>query len=191
MGGRKKGFIDKKRSATFTLVARDSASSSSSNPLSTDRVFVRTDNHHDYSVPGFLESDEEQYNKDDESSIFADAVEDADVGVGARYAERGSGSALSEEVRREILELGLPDDGYNYLSHLREIRNEGGGSAYYENPRVRFDLVPLDVKVCTIFCFLILGRVFFGSKGNKNLYISFLLINLFHVCRHMMLPGLE
>ncbi|KAF3326077.1 protein LTV1 [Carex littledalei] len=143
MGGRKKGFIDKKRSATYTLVARDSASSSS-NPLSTDRVFVRTDNHHEYSVPGFIDSDEEQYNRDDESSIFADAVEDA--GVGPRYAERGSGSGLPEDVRKEILELGLPDDGYNYLTHLRDIRNEGAGSAYYDNPRARFDLVPLDVK---------------------------------------------
>lgn len=74
--------------------------------------------------------------------------------------EKGSGSGLREEVRREILELGLPDDGYNYLTHLREIRNEGGGSAYYENPRARFDLVPLDVKVyvCT-FCFLIVIHV--------------------------------
>jgi protein LTV1 len=150
MGGKKKGFIDKKRSATFTLVARDSASSSSSNPLSSDRVFVRTDNHHDYSVPGFLEYDEEQYNRDEESSIFADAVEDAEGGA---HAEKGGGSGLLEDVRREILELGLPDDGYNYLMHLREIRNEGGGSAYYQNPRARFDLVPLDVKVCACFVF--------------------------------------
>ncbi|KAJ4763110.1 Protein LTV1 [Rhynchospora pubera] len=141
MGGKKKkSFIDKKRSATFTLVARDSASSS--DPLSSNRVFVRTDNHYDYSVPGFLDSDEEQYNRDGESSIFADAVEES----GARYAGRSNGSGLPEEVRKEILELGLPDDGYNYLMHLREIRNQGGGSAYYENPRARFDLVPLDVK---------------------------------------------
>jgi protein LTV1 len=156
MGGKKKGFIDKKRSATYTLVARDSASSS--NPLSTDRVFVRTDNHHDYSVPGFLNSDEEQYNRDEESSIFADAVEDAEGG--ACYAEKGSGSGLPEDARREILELGLPDDGYNYLIHLREIRNEGGGYAYYQNPRARFDLLPLDVKVCAVFvCFLIVNHV--------------------------------
>ncbi|KAM7514094.1 hypothetical protein LguiA_003677 [Lonicera macranthoides] len=46
---------------------------------------------------------------------------------------------------REILELGFPDDGYNYLSHLTEIKNTGGGSAYYENSKANLDL-PNDVK---------------------------------------------
>ncbi|KAJ3683909.1 hypothetical protein LUZ60_014136 [Juncus effusus] len=145
MGGKKKSFIDKKRSATFTLISRDS-SSSSSNPLSTDRVFVRTDNHSSYSVPGFEEdSDGDQQlpqHQNDQSSIFDDALEDS--GGGARGA--GGSSELPEDVRRDILELGLPDDGYNYLLHLREIRNQGAGSAYYDNPKAQLDQVPLDVK---------------------------------------------
>ncbi|XP_039155926.1 uncharacterized protein LOC104418426 isoform X1 [Eucalyptus grandis] len=44
------------------------------------------------------------------------------------------------------MELGFPDDGCNYLGHLREIRNVGGGSAFYQNPKARLDLVPKDVK---------------------------------------------
>lgn len=54
---------------------------------------------------------------------------------------------LPDHVRREILELGFPDDGYNYLIHLREIKNTGGGSAFYHNSKARLDQVPLDVKV--------------------------------------------
>ncbi|PHT84886.1 hypothetical protein T459_13329 [Capsicum annuum] len=46
----------------------------------------------------------------------------------------------------EILELGFPDDGYNYLEHLREIKNTGGGSAYYENPKAKLNELPHDVK---------------------------------------------
>lgn len=60
-------------------------------------------------------------------------------------------SALPEHVRREILELGFPDDGYNYLLHLREINNAGGGSSYYHNRKAKLDQVPIDVKVCARF----------------------------------------
>ena len=35
--------------------------------------------------------------------------------------DRGtSGGGLSEHERQEVLELGLPDDGYNYLQHIRD-----------------------------------------------------------------------
>lgn len=45
----------------------------------------------------------------------------------------------------------MPDDGYNYLFHLREIRNAGGGSSFYQNPKARLDQLPRDVKVCFMF----------------------------------------
>ncbi|KAJ6853743.1 protein LTV1-like protein [Iris pallida] len=151
----KKKFIDKKKSATFQLLARDSSSSSTTATTTTDRVFVRVDNN-PYTIPvleDFAEEDDvpEQFGAD---SIFADAPGDTDdegslpppwIGGGGGGAGAARG-ALPDQVRREILELGLPDDGYNYLLHLREIKNSGGGSAYYHNSKAKIDKVQLDVK---------------------------------------------
>ncbi|KAK7314540.1 hypothetical protein VNO77_33066 [Canavalia gladiata] len=125
MGGKKKKFIDKRNSATFQLIARDSSDPSFS---ISDRVFVRVDNN----PVSFAAVDD---------SVFDDAPEDENdnhVGV--------SGGPLPEEVRREILELGFPDDGYNYLTHLREIKNTGAGSAFFHNPKFKLQHLPRDVK---------------------------------------------
>jgi len=64
---------------------------------------------------------------DDPNSIFADAPDDTEDGDddsfgnslhfgGGFFCETSSGP-LPEDVRREIVELGFPDDGYNYLLH--------------------------------------------------------------------------
>ncbi|XP_008800299.2 protein LTV1 homolog [Phoenix dactylifera] len=167
--GRKKKFIDKKNSATFQLLARDSSSypAAASAPAdggaaASDRVFVRVDNN-PYSVRGLLEKDDYDDGGgreiipevDDPNSIFADAPGDTDdegstpppwIGAGGGASRGRTESTLPDHVRREILELGLPDDGYNYLIHLREIKNAGGGSSYYHNSKARLDRVPLDVK---------------------------------------------
>ncbi|KAK4349031.1 hypothetical protein RND71_031786 [Anisodus tanguticus] len=81
---------------------------------------------------------------DDPNSIFADAPEEGWAGF-----DSGNGNqigVLTDDVRKEMLELGFPDDGYNYLEHLREIKNSGGGSAYYENPKAKLNELPHDVK---------------------------------------------
>ncbi|XP_061356887.1 uncharacterized protein LOC133301284 [Gastrolobium bilobum] len=142
MGKTKKKFIDKKKSATFQLIARDS-----SDPLfsDSDRVFVRVDNN------PFSVADEVPSGDGDPNSIFEDAPDDFDDDGDdddrvSRGGGGGGGGQLSEEVRREILELGFPDDGYNYLSHLREIKNAGSGSAFYHNPKFKAQHVPHDVK---------------------------------------------
>ncbi|XP_068668751.1 uncharacterized protein [Aristolochia californica] len=146
----KKKFIDKKKSATFQLLARDSSHPSSS----TDRVFVRVDNN-PYSAHGFEDGESEYLDSctplnDDSNSIFNDAPEDADFeeeGTSQKPENKSQVSGgVHDHVRREILELGLPDDGYNYLTHLREIKNTGGGSAYYHNSKAKLDRLPLDVK---------------------------------------------
>ncbi|PHU21124.1 hypothetical protein BC332_12275 [Capsicum chinense] len=67
------------------------------------------------------------------------------IGSGIGGTENQTG-LLPDDVRKEILELGFPDDGYNYLEHLREIKNTGGGSAYYENPKAKLNELPHDVK---------------------------------------------
>ncbi|CAJ1944161.1 unnamed protein product [Sphenostylis stenocarpa] len=122
MGGRKKKFIDKKNSATFQLIARDSTDPSFSQ---SDRVFVRVDNN-PVSFPVA------------EDSGFDDNYDDYNGGV--------SGDPLPEDVKKEILELGFPDDGYNYLSHLREIKNTGAGAAFFHNPKFKLQHLPRDVK---------------------------------------------
>ena len=146
----KKKFIDKKKSATFQLLARDSSDPNYDDSPGSDRVFVRVDNN-SYSVDSFFAGDD-PYNVDDSNSIFADAPDDYDPeeddnNRGFGNSSRPAAHPLPEHVRKEILELGFPDDGYNYLAHLREIKNSGGGSAFYHNPKTRLDQLPRDVKV--------------------------------------------
>ncbi|XP_071710737.1 uncharacterized protein [Rutidosis leptorrhynchoides] len=146
--GKKKKFIDKKKAATFQLISRDSSDPNYSEDPSGDRVFVRVDGNSD--KPFFDDND-------DGNGIFDDAPEDysgdeidgRDLSFGERTAALGrlpTGSSLPDHLRREILELGFPDDGYNYLSHLREIRVAGGGSSFYQNPKARLDQLPRDIK---------------------------------------------
>ncbi|XVE89213.1 hypothetical protein DITRI_Ditri19aG0132400 [Diplodiscus trichospermus] len=151
----KKKFIDKKKSATFQLLARDSSDPNYSDAPGSDRVFVRVDNN-PVSLHTVFDEDNHCFNDSqyhDENSIFADAPDDDDVGVDydrvlGNSSPRAANekAALPENVRKEILELGFPDDGYNYLIHLREIRNTGGGSAFYHNPKFKPDQLPRDVK---------------------------------------------
>ncbi|PON91007.1 Low temperature viability protein [Trema orientale] len=144
----KKKFIDKKKSATFQLLARDSSDPNFDDSPGSDRVFVRVDNNN-YSVDTFFAGDNPE-NVDDSNSIFADAPDDYDAGEDHYRvfgnSSRSAAHALPEHVRKEILELGFPDDGYNYLAHLREIKNTGGGSAFYHNPKSKLDQLPRDVK---------------------------------------------
>lgn len=154
----KKKFIDKKKSATFQLIARDTSDPNYNDGPSGDRVFVRVDEN-PYSIDSFDEFNEAAMSQDvdDLDSRFADAPDDDDDeeeggdGVLRRQTPQGvmpSGApALPDHVRREILELGFPDDGYNYLAHLREIKNTGGGSSYYQNPKAKLEQLPKDVKV--------------------------------------------
>lgn len=149
MGRKSKKFIDKKKSATFQLLSRDSRDPNfAADAPGGDRIFVRVDNN-----PFSVETFGSDGAGEDPDSVFADAPEDVESGEDAWGFGSLVGTStekkqqLPEDVRKEILELGFPDDGYNYLLHLREIRNTGGGSAFYQNPKARLDLVPKDVKV--------------------------------------------
>ncbi|GAY60927.1 hypothetical protein CUMW_205850, partial [Citrus unshiu] len=102
-----------------------------------DRVFVRIDNN-----PCSVNTLDDNY--DDSNSIFADAPDDNDDEAGTSTP---TGTApLPERIRKEILDLGFPNDGYNYLTHLREIKNNSGGSAFYENPKSKLYELPHDIK---------------------------------------------
>ncbi|CAN6206209.1 unnamed protein product [Urochloa humidicola] len=123
--------------ATFRLCPRPGAADAS------ERVFVRVDDN-PYSVPGFA---------DDGGGPSSSAAVGGDDEPSSPSANDG-GDALPEHVRREILELGLPDDGYDYLPHLRELRASlsstgGGGSSAVFLPSRRRPArsgLPVDVK---------------------------------------------
>ncbi|KAF3782401.1 LTV1-like protein [Nymphaea thermarum] len=162
----KKKFIDKKSSATYRLLFRDSSDPSGGvcDGDATERVFVRVDRNPVPSRSLLDAGDDGEPNPDLEptdDSIFADADDDedeVDVGgelgnsvgetrqSGAGLRPSGKTGVLREEVRKEILELGFPDDGYNYLVHLKEIRHAGGGSTFFPNSKARLDRLPSDVK---------------------------------------------
>ncbi|CAM6100187.1 unnamed protein product [Calypogeia fissa] len=192
----KKKFIDKKKSATFTLVFRDTAAedgdaAAASVPI---RQFTRVDGGDSY-VPGFSEDDprsqlgdggeysdhdEDYYDEEEdeedeeldkeegvdgdgeEESRFEDAEESDDEGkekvvqpqqpkkkafkaaeVGRKVGLRNSG--LPENVRRELIELGFPDDGYDYNQHMRSIASTGAGAAFVPSTRAA-DPLRADVK---------------------------------------------
>ncbi|KAL6657534.1 hypothetical protein ACP70R_005314 [Stipagrostis hirtigluma subsp. patula] len=123
--------------ATFRLCPRPGAADAS------DRVFVRVDDN-PYSVPGFADDGGPS------SSATVGGRDDPSSSPSAAYG----GGALPEHVRREIMELGLPDDGYDYLAHLRELRPSlsstgGGGSSAVFLPSRRRPArpgLPVDVK---------------------------------------------
>lgn len=134
----KKKFIDKKKAATFELCPRDTSDPRYSDAPGGDKIFLRVDQN-PVNISGFVEEEEEE----EDNSKFEDAPEDLPYG----YSSFGdSSNPLPAHLRKEIMELGYPDDGYNYLEHLREIKNTGGGSNFYANPKFEVDQLPRDVK---------------------------------------------
>ncbi|KAL7155390.1 hypothetical protein ABFS83_03G072200 [Erythranthe nasuta] len=136
----KKKFIDKKNASKYKIMARDTSDPKYSSGSSRDQILIRVDNNQN--VPSVFEEDDPE-----EDSIFADAPEDCD---GDNENEDSNDAVrkhkLPDHIREEILNLGFPDDGYNYLTHLREIKKKGAGTAYYDNPNASFEVLPPDVK---------------------------------------------
>ncbi|KAL5069986.1 hypothetical protein RYX36_020873 [Vicia faba] len=109
----------------FIYMARDSTDPSFAQ---SDRVFVRVNN-----------NPRPAYSVFSDSSDDPDAEFDTDEGFA-----KGSGT-LSDNVRKNILELCFSDDGYNYLFNLREIKDIGGGENFFSNPKFKLEHVS-DVK---------------------------------------------
>jgi len=79
-----------------------------------------------------------------------------------------SSGPLPEDVKREILELGFPDDGYNYLLHLRDIKSNVNGSGFYQNPKAKLHQLPHDIKVCEVFVLISWLVLLFSSDCSEN-----------------------
>ncbi|XP_002967416.2 protein LTV1 homolog [Selaginella moellendorffii] len=135
--GRKKKFIDKKKSATFALLYRESGDGEE---IGGERVYTRVDGNAAIRLPGFEQDD-------DDDSRFADAEEEEEEGeLEAAVAKMEiTPQGLPEHVRRELVEMGFPDDGYNYMKHMRSI-GAGGGSVFVPTTSETSNVLPADFK---------------------------------------------
>ncbi|PSC71647.1 LTV1-like protein isoform A [Micractinium conductrix] len=107
----KKKFIDKKSATTFSLVYRSTEDSDDR----AERVLVDAQKGVGVGRP--------------DAEVAARAA-DAAAAAGRRYPpghplawlqEEQASAPMSEERRRELIELGFPDDGYDYLKHTRVL----------------------------------------------------------------------
>ncbi|GLI61074.1 hypothetical protein VaNZ11_003339, partial [Volvox africanus] len=114
--GKKKAFIDKKKAVTYSLVYRDP----SEDPIGEDggqRVLAPVGGargphppSEDYYEDGYYEDEASIYDSEYSLSMSRSAT-----------AHHDASYILSEERRRELLALGFPDDGYDYLKHMRDL----------------------------------------------------------------------
>jgi protein LTV1 len=180
--GKKKKFIEKKKSATFALVYKEAADDGNDEDgAGTGRIFTRIDGGFSH-VPGFSEEDPrsqlhgyaygEQGEEEEEEdlSMFADAEEEDTEETGdengshnfqtavkrpqseansssSRFRDRRGGAALPDHVRKELVDLGFPDDGYDYLQHMRKIGAAGVGASFVPTNRLQLERIRTDVKV--------------------------------------------
>jgi protein LTV1 len=172
----KNKFIDKKKAATFVLMHRetDDADDDVSARVFTrvDSGFApvpgfseedpRSNPDYGYDTDGAEEEEDEAEDENggvafEESSVFADADEDDDVrsrrSVASRASRRSTASRaarqgpMPEHVRVELVELGFPDDGYDYMQHLRKIGVSGVGGSFVPTTLPKPEKLRADVKV--------------------------------------------
>ena len=124
MGKKKRSFIDRKTATTFSLVYEDRDEGQEGQGPSFARTLAQPPVRGaggagqpaavDGSEPGrFAQGD---YYYDDES-VYEEGSEFG------RWAQQHEDEEyeLSEERRRELVSQGFPDDGYDYLRHLRDL----------------------------------------------------------------------
>ena len=121
MGKKKGGHFTKKNSTTFSLV--HSSTDDSSDP---QRIWVEKSKGVGIGRPDPDQVEAEQH----EAMLQGRRPPGHPLSL---LEEESSTYSLSEAQRREIIGLGLPDDGYDYLKHLRALdraavdeQDEGG-----------------------------------------------------------------
>lgn len=102
--GRKKSF-DKKSSVTYTLI--QSSAPAGQQP---QRLWVEKSRGVEFGRPDATLAPEAEQSHGTEAPLAHRLAGIFDE----------TGADLSQEQRREIVDLGLPDDGYDYLQHLRD-----------------------------------------------------------------------
>lgn len=116
--GKSKAFIDRKQAATYDLVYRNAEAGQET----SDRQWIESSKGVGVGRPD-SEAVQQQIDSKPQAPYvprwFQDEVDD-----------------ISDERRKELIELGFPDDGYDYLKHLRVL---GKGQASLEGPEIRAD----------------------------------------------------
>lgn len=113
MGRHRKPFIDKKKAVTYRLVFK----SSEYGDEPGERVFVPVRGPAEGCFSGFGE----ELGQPSSGPMSAE--------MARQFFFGGQDSEVTEEQREEMISMGLPDDGYNYLQHLRTV---GKGKANLE-----------------------------------------------------------
>lgn len=121
MGRTKKPFIDKKKSVTYRLVFK----SSEYGEAGGERAFIPVRG----GGRGCPEMEEEPVR--------------APMSAAMAFSHFFGGQEPTEDDRKEIVSLGLPDDGYNYLQHVRVI-GQGSCSLLQEEGRPVVDAKPVE-----------------------------------------------
>ncbi len=116
--GKSKAFIDRKQAASYSLVYRNAEAGEET----SDRQWIESSKGVGVGRPDSEAVQQHANGKPEVPYIprwFQDEVDD-----------------ISEDRRKELIELGFPDDGYDYLKHLRVL---GKGQASLEAPEGRPD----------------------------------------------------
>lgn len=116
--GKSKAFIDRKQAASYSLVYRNADAGQET----SDRQWIESSKGVGVGRPDSEAVQQHANGKPQMPYIprwFQDEVDD-----------------ISEDRRKELIELGFPDDGYDYLKHLRVL---GKGQASLEGPEGRTD----------------------------------------------------
>eukprot|EP01026_Neomeris_dumetosa_P044248 TRINITY_DN3723_c0_g1_i3.p2 TRINITY_DN3723_c0_g1~~TRINITY_DN3723_c0_g1_i3.p2 ORF type:complete len:563 (-),score=104.11 TRINITY_DN3723_c0_g1_i3:388-2076(-) len=118
--GRRKPFIDKKRATTYRLVYKPDTGGEE-----PQQILVPV-------------SEEPQPQAEDQ---FLTKGLQAEIKPFGCYSQ----TELSEEKRREIVELGLPDDGYDYLKHLRVLKSNKLSSVWPSETQATTSSIKINV----------------------------------------------
>ena len=109
--GRRKGFFDKKNSVTYSLIHSSAPAGQQPEQLWVEKSRGVTVGRPDPALASEPQSRDPEYYSPEHPLAFL-SEEPTDT--------------LTEEQRKEIVDLGLPDDGYDYLKHLRDPRSTSG-----------------------------------------------------------------
>ena len=108
--GRRRAFIDKKRATTYSLIYAGEGGAAGAGGAPEERLLVDAARKVGVGRP------------DSEAVARARQGEPPGTyppGHPLEWLDAEPGEALSPERRQELLELGFPDDGYDYIKHLR------------------------------------------------------------------------
>ena len=145
--GRRKPFVDKKNSTTYNVIYREAAQE---DETTEEREWVAKERGVGVGRPD-MDLLEERHHQE--------SMQGREYPPGhplSWLAEEEGQEALSEERRKQNLDLGFPDDGYDYLKHLRVLgkgKGEGLSSAAGPAAAVSADAPAVgDILDESVFC---------------------------------------